>query len=432
MAELAIRGGTPVRTRPYPEWPQFDEEERKLLLEVLDSGRWWSTEGEKVAEFERIFGRLHGTGPAVAVTNGTLALEVVLPALGVGEGDEVIIPDYTFLATASAVLAVNAVPVMVDVEADSFCIDPEAVEAAVTPRTKAVVAVHLAGHPADLDRLTEFCRRHDLILIEDCAHAHGSSWRSTPVGSIGHAGTFSFQQSKLMTAGEGGAVISRDPDTAARVRSFADCGRRPGEWFYRHFVLGGNFRMTEWQAAVLLAQLGRFPEQTARRNENGSWLAAQLREIPGVIPQARDPRTSSQGYYVFIVRISPEEFGAEREAVRLALEAEGIPMTMSYPPIHRLDCFADPDGFVPRYRERGRLPQYGSMSFPQTERASARTLWFKHQCLLGSREDTAAIVEAMEKVHRHADELRDWGEEGSADPRSRSWSPCSSSSGGSA
>lgn len=391
-----------MRTAPFPTWPAHDDAERDNLLAVLESGRWWSTQGTWVREFERQWGELHGTGSAVAVTNGSHALELALLANGVGQGDEVIVPSWTFVATAAAVLMVNAIPVLVDVDPGTGCIDPDAADAAVTSRTRAVIAVHIAGHPADLDRLTALCARHDLVLIEDCAHAHGSMFRGRMVGTFGHAGTSSFQASKLMTSGEGGAIVTTDADVAARARSFGDCGRRPGEWFYSHYVLGGNYRMTEWQGAVLLAQLTRFEEQAQRRDENAALLNAELAAIPGVHPQERDPRCDRQGNYCYIVRIDPSEFGAEREAVRLAIAAEGIPLTMAYPPIHRLDAFVDPDGFAPLVRDRSLLPDYGSQSHPVAERLAATTLWFTTSVLMGSREDAIDVVRAVEKVQRHA------------------------------
>lgn len=407
MGHLAVTGAAPVRTHPYPTWPHWDGRERQALQDVLDSGSWWATEGSCVAAFETAFGDFHGVKHCVAVTNGTHALEVALLASNVGAGDEVIVTDYTFLASASAVAGVNAVPVLVDIDPGTFCIDPLAVEAVITPRTRAVVAVHLAGHPADLDRLTEICRRHGLALIEDCAHAHGSAWRGVPVGGWGTAGTFSFQQSKLMTAGEGGAITLDDDDLAAKARSYSDCGRRPGEWFYRHFILGGNYRMTEWQAAILLAQLGRYPDQLRQRNENATWLNAELSRIPGVRPQVRDERCTSQGYYCYVVGIDEAEFGASRDAVRRALIAEGMPLTMSYPPVHTLDAFVDRDGFAPRHRDRRGWPDYARLELPVTERVAATTLWFKHQLLMDGREGAADLVEAMVRVQRYADELDD-------------------------
>lgn len=403
MSDLAIHGGAAVRTEPYPRWPEWTEAERTGLLEVLDSGRWWSSQGTKVKQFEQAWASYCGVGDAIAVTNGTHAIEVALAGLGIGSGDEVIVTDYTFLASASAVAAVNARPVLVDVDPSTFCIDPAAVEAAITDRTAAVVAVHLAGHPADMDRLSQVCDSHGLALIEDCAHAHGSSWRGIPVGSIGAAGTFSFQQSKLMTAGEGGAITVRDPDHAASVRSFSDCGRRPGEWFYSHYVLGGNYRMTEWQAAVLLAQLERFPDWNEKRNKNAQYLNDELARIPGVHPQWRDPRTTSQGYYCYVVRLDEEVFGAPRDAVREALVAEGMSLTMSYPAVHSLDVFAERN-LEPRHRQLDGWPEYGSLHLPVTSNLAATSLWFNHQTLMDERPDD--VVEAMWKVQAAAQRLQ--------------------------
>lgn len=405
MAELAIHGGTPVRTTPYPEWPVHDDRERSNLLEVLDSNQWWSSQGTKVREFERRWGAFHGTGPAVAVTNGSHAIEVALLAAGVGEGDEVILPGWTFVATAASVLMVNARPVLVDVDLNTGCIDPRAVEAAITPRTRAVIAVHIAGHPADMDRLIDLCKRHDLVLIEDCAHAHGSMFNGQMVGTFGAAGSYSFQASKLMTGGEGGAVVSSDPAVIERAASFANCGRRPGEWFYSHYALGGNYRMTEWQGAVLLAQLDRFEEQQQRRDANATLLNAELAAIPGVHPQTRDPRCDRQGNYCYVARIDPDEFGADREPIRLALAAEGISLTMSYPPIHHLDVFRDPDGFAPRYRSRAGMQDWASLSLPVTEQLAATTLWFTTSVLMGTEADALDVVRAVEKVQHHAGSL---------------------------
>lgn len=398
MDELAINGGSPVRGRPFSQWPQWDSHERTALEEVLDSGRWWSTQGQHVRAFESAWSEFCGVEETIAVTNGTHALELALMGAGIGSGDEVIVTDYTFVASASAVAYVNAVPVLVDIDPLTFCIDPDAVEAAIGPRTAGVVAVHLAGHPADLDRLTEICERRGLALIEDCAHAHGSTWRGRHVGGYGTAGTFSFQQSKLMTSGEGGAVVADSPDVAASVRSFSDCGRRPGEWFYSHYVLGGNYRMTEWQAAILLGQLERFDDQNRRRNENALRLDEALGAIPGVHPQVRDARTTSQGYYCYVVRIDEDEFGAERDLVRDALVAEGLPLTMSYPSVHGLDTFRDPSGLAPRHRELTGWPDFPALDLPHSRAAAAGTLWFNHQILLGDRADVEDVVAAVLKV----------------------------------
>jgi dTDP-4-amino-4,6-dideoxygalactose transaminase len=255
--KLAVHGGAPAKHKPFPNWPQYDQGEEKALLEVLHSGVWWRTPGTQTLAFEEKFAAYQQAAYGVACTNGTAALEIAIAALGIGLGDEVIVPDFTFVASASAVLFVGAMPVLVDVDPGTLCIDTAKIEAAITPRTKAIVAVHIAGHPADLDRLKEIARIHNLFLIEDSSHAHGSEWKGHKVGSIGTVGTFSFQASKLMTAGEGGMVITNNEDLAVRIRSVHDCGRMPDQWFYSHYIYGSNYRLSEWQGAVLSQQLSR-------------------------------------------------------------------------------------------------------------------------------------------------------------------------------
>lgn len=403
--ELALTGGTPLRSLPYPEWPTADERERELLLEVLDSRRWWATQGTKVRQFEQAWAHFHGADTSVAVTNGSHTLEVALLALGVGEGDEVIVPNWTFVATVAAVLMVNAIPVLVDVDLETGCVDPVAVRAAVTPRTKAVIPVHIAGSVADMDALGTIAREHDLVILEDCAHAHGSSWKGIPAGMLGDAGSFSFQSSKLMTGGEGGAIVSRHPDVLAAARSFSDCGRRPGEWFYSHYVLGGNYRMTEWQGAVLLAQLERFPAQQQQRAANADLLNRELGMIPGLSPQGRLSSCTSQGNYCYVVRVDEDEFGLDRDTLREALLAEGIPLTMAYPPLTRLNLFADPKGFAPRLRSREGMQDFASLQLPVSERLADTTLWFTTSVLMGSSEDARDVARAVEKIRRHKEDL---------------------------
>src|ERR1700732_2913849 len=210
MSALALLGGKKAKNKPFPAWPYYDQNEERALQEVLESRVWWRTPGTRALDFERAFAKFHGARHGIAVTNGTAALEVAMAALGPGPGDEVIVPNFTFVATASAVLFANALPVLVDVRPDTHCLDPELTEAAITPHTNAVIAVHMGGHPADLDVLKDLASRKGIALIEDCAHAHASEWRGKRVGTFGLGGTFSFQSSKLMTAGEGGIVVSND------------------------------------------------------------------------------------------------------------------------------------------------------------------------------------------------------------------------------
>lgn len=408
MPKLAIQGGIPAKSKPFPDWPIYDDLEREALNEVLESRDWWRTEGSKTLAFEQRFAEFHQAKHGIAVTNGTHAIEVALAALGIGPGDEVIVPNATFVATASAVLFAGALPVLVDVSADNYCIDPELAEAAINENTKAIVAVHLGGRPADLDQLTAVAGKHGLALVEDSAHAHGSEWRGRKVGAFGIGGTFSFQASKTMTAGEGGMIISNDDDFERLARSTHDCGRMPGEWFYSHYIYGSNYRLSEWQGAVLLAQLTRLDEQTARRHENGRLLDRLLGEISGITPQSHDARITRNGHYAYIFHVDARAFaGISNQQFVEALEAEGVPTQAPYPPVHKLDVFTSG-----AYRSRLSSAQakakhtFLTDAYPNSERESDETVWITQNALLGDVEDMHEIAAAVDKIHRNAKDLR--------------------------
>jgi dTDP-4-amino-4,6-dideoxygalactose transaminase len=404
MSELALFGGSKAKRKSFPLWPQYDDRERRALEEVLESRVWWRTPGTKTLEFEKAFAEYHGARHGIAVTNGTAALEVTMAALDIGPGDEVIVPNYTFIATASAVLFANALPVLVDVDVTTYCLDPSLTEAAITPRTKAIIAVHMGGHPADLDALQEIARKQRLHLIEDSAHAHGSEWNGKKIGTFGKAGTFSFQSSKLMTAGEGGIIISNDDAFERQARSVHDCGRMPGEWFYSHFIYGSNYRLSEWQGAILNVQLERLEEQTSYRHRNGRLLDKLLADIPGITPQKCDPRCTRNGQYAYIFHVDAREFaGISTENFIAALNAEGIPTQASYPPLHELDCFRSGE-----YRkcltgvQATEKHDFLQQKFPNTQRAAWETVWIPQFALLGDEEDMHEVAEAIRKIQRNA------------------------------
>jgi dTDP-4-amino-4,6-dideoxygalactose transaminase len=407
MSGLALLGGKKAKRKPFPAWPYYDNKEEQALKEVLESRIWWRTPGTKTLEFERAFARFHGARHGIAVTNGTAALEVTIAGLGIAAGDEVIVPNFTFVATASAVLFANALPVLVDVDPETYCINPDLVEEAITARTKAVIAVHMGGHPADLDRLKAICRRHRIALIEDSSHAHASEWRGQRIGTFGVAGTFSFQSSKLMTAGEGGVIISNNDKFEVQARSVHDCGRMPGKWFYSHFIYGSNYRLSEWQGAVLCAQLGRLEEQTRRRHENARVLDRLLGDIPGLTPQKLDERCTRNGQYAYIFHMSKKEFaGLSTERFIEAMNAEGIPNQASYPPLHQLEMFRNG-----KYRSRLSGKQatqkhvFRKQKFPVTRRAAWETVWIPQPALLGDEEDMHEIAAALSKIQKNAKEL---------------------------
>src|SRR5450755_728309 len=407
MSNLALLGGKKSKSKPFPTWPHFDDTERHGLNEVLESRVWWRTPGTKTLEFEGAFAHFHGARHGLAVTNGTAALEVAMAALRLQPGDEVIVPNFTFVATASAVLFANALPVLVDVRPDTYCLDPELTEAAITPHTKAIIAVHMGGHPADLDALTDLATREGIPLVEDCAHAHASEWRGQRVGTIGLGGTFSFQSSKLMTAGEGGIVISNDDGFERQARSVHDCGRLPGEWFYSHFSYGSNYRLSEWQGAILNVQLSRLDEQTKRRHQNSRLLDRLLREIPGITPQKLDERCTRNGQYAYIFHVNKKHFaGASTERFIEAMNAEGIPNQASYPPLHKLHMFRNG-----KYRNRLSGSQakekhkFLKSKFPVTHKAAWETVWIPQPALLGDEEDMHEIAAGLAKIQKNAKEL---------------------------
>ena len=403
----AILGGDPTVSTPYPTWPIWDDRERALLNQSLEDGGWWQGDGQVAKTFANDFAAYHSANFGLALTNGTHTLEAALIACGVGEGDEVIVPGMTFVASASAVLAVNATPVLVDIDPDTLCIDVGAAEAAITDRTRAIVAVHVAGAAADLDALTALCSARGLSLIEDCAHAHGTFWRGRGVGSWGDFGSFSMQRSKLMTAGEGGVLICNDEELRDRAWAYADCGRAKGEWFYHHPTYGSNLRMTEFQGAVLAAQLERFPAQNAARNANAVALNEALSAIEGLRPQRRDERMDSQGNYCFVFHYDADAFaGMPLHVFEKALGAEGVPMGVSYPSVNELALFRDAN-FGPRLRSSAPTLDYSSVRLPVAEHAARSTVWLQHRLLLADRDHVLDVARAAERIQRNAQRIID-------------------------
>ncbi|MGM0578641.1 MAG: DegT/DnrJ/EryC1/StrS family aminotransferase [Myxococcota bacterium] len=417
MSELALLGGTPVRDKPIAaRWPDFGDTEREGLLEVLESRAWggYPEPSPKAAEFAKRFAGYHDAEHGICATNGSVTLEVALAALDLEAGDEVIVPTYTWIATGVAPIHLNGVPVFVDVDPETYCIDCDQVEAAITDRTRGVVAVHLGANAADLDRLTEICDKHDLFLIEDCAHAHGGKWRGQGLGSWGDFGSFSFQVSKLMTSGEGGGLITKNAELAARAHWVVDCGRREGFEDFPGHLLGVNARMTEFQAAVLLGQLERLEEATQRRERAIEYLEQGLKEIGGLKPLARDARQTTRHAYQLLFKYDPDEFaGVHRDKVGYALAAEGVELDGPfYVPMHEHPLMHAESRHWPYLRER-----YGDgikaretqqkLDFPvATKAAYHEAVWMHYPYLMGSREDLDAILEAVAKVKKHAEDLR--------------------------
>ncbi len=407
MPRLAINGGEKVRTKLWPKWPVWDEREIKALEEVIRSGHWGRLyEGSKVEQFEKAFAAYQDARFGIAVTSGTAALTVALKAAGIDVGDEVIVPAYTFIATATCALQVNAVPVFVDVELDTINIDPAEIEAAITPRTRAVIPVHWQGRAADMDRILEIAKRHNLVVVEDACHGWGAMWKDRKVGAIGDLGGFSFQMSKNITSGEGGIVLTNDEELAAKAYSYQHIGRIPGRPFYEHHYVGWNFRMTEFEAAVLLVQLERLEEQTVRREENAKFLDKELRNIDGIRPLRRESYMTRISWHGYSFRYEQDAFGGvSRDRFLQALNAEGVRAFEGYShPLYKNPLFIERR--FGRIAEIIKFPDYRSVYCPNSERLCQEHVILDHAMLLGTTEDMQDIVGAVEKIRENIEELR--------------------------
>ncbi|MEV0389085.1 DegT/DnrJ/EryC1/StrS family aminotransferase [Nonomuraea sp. NPDC050643] len=416
---LAIHGGTPVRATSWPEWPPpLDDAQRKLVTAVLESGRWGATQGGSTCtDLTEAFARRSGVAYGVAVGNATLGLFAALRGLGVGPGDEVIVPAYTFVASATAVLLAGATPVVADVDAGDLHLSARATEAAITPRTAAIMPVHLAGSPADMDALNAVAARHGLAVVEDAAQAHGAVYRDRPVGGLGDAGVYSFQASKAMTAGEGGLIVCRDEAVHEAVWSVCNLGRRLGGAWYGHPTVGWNLRLTEIQAALLLPWLDRLDEEIDRRNAFCAALERELATLPaptrhdgatasspaatrtgGATASSSMPtRTDGGGRPVTVV---PQPPGTTRDSRHLlmlrlhvpvdraflleAMAAEGVPLDGGYPPL----------GTLPALVEAGTRAE----PCPAAEAASREVYWVRQSMLMDDPANAACVAEALAKV----------------------------------
>jgi dTDP-4-amino-4,6-dideoxygalactose transaminase len=410
MAKLSIKGGKAVRNRPFSSWPIWGEKEQTELFEVLKSGNWsyHARKHEKQTEFAEKFARFQDAKYGVCTSSGAAALEVSLKAAGVEAGDEVIVPALTFVATASAALLIGAVPVFVDVDPDNYCLDVGKVREALTERTKAVVPVHLYCSIADMDELMRVAETNGLAVVEDCAHVPGSKWRGKGVGSIGTAGCFSFQQSKIMTAGEGGMIITSDDKVEERCTSLVDCGRIRKDDKYARNALGWNYRMTEFQAAVLLGQLESLPSHIHETEENAEYLSGRLRKIDGIRPLEKDEKATRQSYYYYVFRYDKNGFAeVPRDRFMAALFFEGIPCETIYEPVYKSALFTmEADKWPLRGISGGGPVDYYSVSCPVAEKASfEEAVAIPHVVLLGTREDADDVVAAVEKIRENASEL---------------------------
>jgi dTDP-4-amino-4,6-dideoxygalactose transaminase len=413
VTKLAIAGGRPLRRKPFSTWPVHSNREARSLLQVLRSASWggYPFPNAHAGAFARRYAKFHGAKYGVALANGTVAIEVALKTIDIKPGDEVIVPAYTWEGTVGPILLLNAVPVFVDVHPDTYCLDARLIEKVLTPKTRAILPVHLAMNFADLDAILDIAGSRKIAVIEDCAHAHGGRWRGKGAGATGDVGCFSFQSSKLMSSGEGGALITSNLEYYERAQSYVNCGRASATDEFRHRLIGFNHRITEFQAAVLEAQLERLPMQARTRQANMEYFEKRLRGTPGLAFLKRDKRITRVAAYQFVFKYLAEHFAeVPRAAFLAALELEGIPCDgLFYEPVYRSALFpVKPEEYPALSWGRAQPIDLKTLYHcPVSERAAySEAVWLPHHIFLGSRKDTDDIADAVLKVCENIDELR--------------------------
>jgi dTDP-4-amino-4,6-dideoxygalactose transaminase len=395
MSTLALFGGSPIRTKPFPTWPQSSEMIREHLLHTLENEQW-GIGSKTISEFDRKFASYHDAKYCISVNSGTTALWVALKAAVVKAGDEVIIPAYTFIATATAVLMANAVPVFADIDINTGNMDPNDIEHRITSKTKVILPVHIAGSPIDLNAINNLAKKHNIVVIEDAAQAHGATYGDKKIGALGQAGIFSFQSSKNMSAGEGGAIITNDESFADACFSYHNCGRiRNGEW-YNHHRLGSNFRMSAFNAAILIPQLDSLAAQMELRDKNRNILDIFLDKIDGLRPMAMSAGATRSANHLYICKYDESKFdGISREIFFKAMQAEGIYTYQGYKPLYKEPLFITNENEYPWLKDL----DYKSLNLVNTEKLSNKeSVWLTHNHLLGDEEDIQDIMDAFEKV----------------------------------
>lgn len=407
----AAVGGAPARTGKAPSWPISDEKDEKALLDVLHSGKWFRGDGQCVSAFEEAYAAHMGAKHCVATSSGTASLMLAMSAMGVQAGDEVLLPPYTFVACVNAILALNALPVFIDTDRNTFMMDPAKIEAAITDRTTAIMPVHLGGNVVNIDAVLDVARKHKLQVVEDCCQAHGSQWKGKSVGTHAATGAFSFQVSKVLAAGEGGAVLTNDEALADACYALHNNSRerKVHSFNFSYVRRGVNFRMTEFQGALLMAQLKRFEEQAARRTDNAEYLTKQLAEIPGIVPLGKYDGCTRNAYYLYMFRIDSEKFeGLTRAAFCKALGAEGVRTSTGYTPLNKFPFIRealDARGFQ-RLFSKERIALWEQRNeCPSNDRLCTEALWMMQNIFLGTHSDMDQIAEGVRKVRKNAGQL---------------------------
>ena len=409
--KLAILGGKPVRTKRWPSWPIWDKSAEKSIISVLRSGKWFRGSGTKVSEFEKKYAELMGAKRCLATASGTTALMVALHVLGVDAGDEVIVSPYTFIATYNVVLLTKALPVFADTDPETFQINPDKIEERITKNTRAILPVHILGLPANMDRINAIAKKHNLVVIEDACQAWMAEWRGKKIGTLGDLGCFSFQNSKHLPAGEGGAVVGNDEEIMDQCYSFHNCGRPYGsvKKTSGYPMRGSNRRMQEFQAVILMSQMKRLEKDTARRNENAHYLTSRIKDIPGILPHKLYEGVTRAAYHLYPFRYKKEHFNnIPRSKFLSALSAEGIPCSGGYGPQYNDGLIEDAlnSAGYKRLYSRERLKRYRRENhYPDNDQLCKEAVWFTQNLLLGTKRDMDDIADAILKIYENRDKL---------------------------
>jgi perosamine synthetase len=409
--KLAIQGGQPVRTKHWSPWPIWDESADEEILSVLRSGIWCRLGGSKVSEFEKKYAELMGVKRCLATASGTTALLVAMHVLGIDAGDEVIVSPYTFIATYNVVLLTKALPVFADTDPETFQINPDKIEERINERTKAIIPVHILGLPANMDKINAIAKKHNLIVIEDACQAWMAEWRGKKCGTLADLGCFSFQNSKHLPAGEGGAVVGDDEEIMDRCFSFHNCGRPYGsvKATSGYPMRGSNRRMQEFQAVILMSQMKRLEKDTQLRNENAQYLTSKIKDIPGIIPHKLYPQVTRAAYHLYPFRYKKEHFNdAPRSKFLAALSAEGIPCSGGYGPQYKdglIEEALNSNGYK-RLFSQERLNRYRQeLHYPDNDQLCEEAVWFGQNLLLGTKNDMDDIANAILKIYENRDKL---------------------------
>ena len=405
----AILGGKPVRTEPFPFWPVIQRNDEEAWTEVLRRKRWCRLDGTYAKQFEQAWANTLGAKYCLATASGTTALITSLHALDIGPGDEVLVPPYTFVATVNAVLLQHALPIFVDTDRETCQIDAGKIESMVTPETKCILPVHLGGSPADMDRILECAKRRGLAVIEDACQAHLAEWRHKKAGTLANLGCFSFQASKNLNSGEGGAILTNDERLFSVCESFHNNGRGELDGSLHYVRNGSNHRMTEFQATLLLAQLTRLESQSRARSQNAEYLTRQLREIPGIAPARVHDGCTRNAFHLYMFRYDRNHFaGLARSGFIKALEAEGVPCSPGYTPLNKepfIEAFLNSRAFQKIYTAK-ELESFRERNHcPENDKLCEEAVWFFQTMLLGSKQDMDQIAGAIRKIQSNGGDL---------------------------